>query len=89
MLNVIFRTGPRATYVVLSGDSVPADTTLVTPAIEYIGGSNVQAWGAQPHSAGPAFIAASEQTDCVQQQDSYLVAYKNKFTTLEIRIMCV
>jgi len=29
--NVIFRTGPRATYMVLAGDLVPAGTTLVTP----------------------------------------------------------
>jgi len=27
---VIFRTGPRATYVVLAGDLVPAGATLVT-----------------------------------------------------------
>jgi len=32
--NVIFRTGPRATCTVLASDSVPAATTLVTPAIE-------------------------------------------------------
>ena len=31
--NIIFRTGPRATYMVLAGDSVPAGTTLVTPAL--------------------------------------------------------
>jgi len=27
---VIFRAGPRATYMVLAGDLVPAGTTLVT-----------------------------------------------------------
>jgi len=32
-VNVIFRTGPRATYMVLSGDLVSAGTTLVTPAV--------------------------------------------------------
>ena len=31
--NVIFRTGPRATYLVLAGDLVSADTTLVTPGV--------------------------------------------------------
>jgi len=31
---VIFRAGPRATYMVLAGDLVPAGTTLVTPAVE-------------------------------------------------------
>jgi len=31
--DVIFRTGPRATYLVLAGDLVPAGTTLVTPEI--------------------------------------------------------
>ena len=31
--NVIFRTGPRVTYVVLAGDLVPAGTMLVTPAL--------------------------------------------------------
>ena len=29
----IFRTGPRATYLFLAGDLVPAGTTLVTPAL--------------------------------------------------------
>jgi len=29
--NVLFRTGPRATYVVLAGDLVPAGPALVTP----------------------------------------------------------
>jgi len=33
MLNIIFRTGPRATYRVLAGDLVPAGTTLVIPAV--------------------------------------------------------
>ena len=32
--NVIFRAGPRATCVILAGNSVPAGTTLVTPALE-------------------------------------------------------
>ena len=32
--NVIFKTVPRATYVVLAGDLVPAGTTLVTPWLE-------------------------------------------------------
>ena len=31
--NVIFRTDPRATYMVLAGDLVPAGTTLVTPGL--------------------------------------------------------
>ena len=31
--NVVFRTGPRATYMFLAGDLVPAATTLVTPAL--------------------------------------------------------
>ena len=31
--NVIFRTGPRATYMVLAGNLVPAGTPLVTPAL--------------------------------------------------------
>jgi len=31
--NVIFRTGPRATYMVLVGDLVPAGTALVTPGL--------------------------------------------------------
>jgi len=31
--NVIFRTGPWATYMVLAGDLVPAGATLVTPAL--------------------------------------------------------
>jgi len=31
--NVIFRTGPRATYMVLAGDLVPAGTALVTPGL--------------------------------------------------------
>jgi len=30
-VNLTFRTGPRATYMVLAGDLVPAGTTLVTP----------------------------------------------------------
>ena len=32
--DVIFRTGPRATYMVLADDPVPAGTTLVTPAVK-------------------------------------------------------
>jgi len=34
--DVIFRTGPRATYMVLAGDLVPAGTTLVTPAVKFL-----------------------------------------------------
>jgi len=34
--NVIFRTGPRATYMVLAGDLVPVGTTLVTPAVKFL-----------------------------------------------------
>jgi len=34
--NVIFRTGPRATYMVLEDDLVPAGTTLVTPAVKFL-----------------------------------------------------
>jgi len=34
--NVIFRTGPRAIYMVLAGDLVPAGTTLVTPDLAYM-----------------------------------------------------
>jgi len=30
-VNAIFRTGPRATHVVLAGDLVPASIMLVTP----------------------------------------------------------
>jgi len=30
-LIMLFRTGPRATYLVLAGDLVPEGTTLVTP----------------------------------------------------------
>jgi len=33
-LNAIFKTGPRATNVVLAGDLVPAGAVLVTPALE-------------------------------------------------------
>jgi len=36
-VNVIFRTGPRAAHVVSTGDLVPADTILVTPAMEHRG----------------------------------------------------
>jgi len=32
--NVIFKTVPRATYMVLAGDLVPAGTTFVAPALE-------------------------------------------------------
>jgi len=32
--NVIFKTVPRETYVVLAGDLVLGGTTLVTPALE-------------------------------------------------------
>jgi len=32
--NVISRTSPCATYMVLAGDLVPAGTTLVTPGLE-------------------------------------------------------
>jgi len=32
--NVIFRTGQKATYMVLVGNLVPAGTTLVTPVLE-------------------------------------------------------
>jgi len=32
--NVFFRTGPRATYMVLAGDLVPAGTALVTLDLE-------------------------------------------------------
>jgi len=31
--NVIFKNGPRVTYVVLAGDLVPAGTVLVNPAL--------------------------------------------------------
>jgi len=34
--DVIFRTGPRATYMVLADDLVPAATTLVTPAVKFL-----------------------------------------------------
>jgi len=34
--NVIFRTGPQATYMVLAGNLVPARTTLVTPAVKFL-----------------------------------------------------
>lgn len=36
----IFRTGLRATHVVLRGDLVPAATVLVTPALDINGGRN-------------------------------------------------
>jgi len=32
--NVILRTGPRATYMVLAGDLVPVGITLVTAALK-------------------------------------------------------
>jgi len=32
--DVVFRTGPRATYLVLAGDLVPAGTTLVTSVLD-------------------------------------------------------
>jgi len=35
MLMLFFRTGQRATYLVLAGDLVPAGTTLVTPALRF------------------------------------------------------
>jgi len=31
---MLFRTGPRATYVVLAGDLVPVGTRLVTPGVD-------------------------------------------------------
>ena len=34
--NVIFITGPRATYMVLAGDLVPQGTTLVTPPVKFL-----------------------------------------------------
>ena len=34
-VNVIFRTGPRATYMVLAGDLVPAGTGLVALPLGY------------------------------------------------------
>ena len=39
--NVIFRTGPRATYMVLAGDLAPAGTTLVTPDLHFTGAGGI------------------------------------------------
>jgi len=33
-LNAIFKTGPRATSVVLAGDLVPVGTVLATPGVD-------------------------------------------------------
>jgi len=46
--NVIFRTGPRATYMALAGDLVPAGTTLVILAIKFLVWENITCKELQP-----------------------------------------
>jgi len=46
--NVIFRTGLRATYMVLADDLVPAGTTLVTPAVKFLVWENTTRKELQP-----------------------------------------
>jgi len=46
--NVIVVTSPKATYMVLAGDLVPADTTLVTPAVKFLVWENTMRKELQP-----------------------------------------
>jgi len=46
--NVIFRTGPRATYKVYVGDQVPAGTTLMNHAVKFLVWENTIRKGLQP-----------------------------------------
>ena len=46
--NVIFITGPRATYMVLAGSLVPAGTKLVTPAVKFLFWENTTRKERQP-----------------------------------------
>jgi len=46
--NIIFRTGPRATHMVLADDLVPADTTLVFPTVKFLVWENTTRKELQP-----------------------------------------
>jgi len=46
--NVIFRTGPRATYMVLADDLVPVGTTLAKPAVKFLVWENITRKELQP-----------------------------------------